>query len=100
MFLVKKKKKGTILRNKPAKSMDKLRGKNENEKKEEKKDKKDKKGKKGKKVKIKNEEKFIINKNLLKIQNPVVIDELPKQKHTCFLGSKSHKSIYKLIQIL
>ena len=80
-------------------SKKKLNISDKKEEKEEKKEKKGKKGKKEKKVKIKDEEKFVVNKNLLKVQNPVVIDELPKQKHTCFLGSKSHKSIYKLIQI-
>ena len=55
-----------------------------------------------KKKEVKDEKKkdiIIINKNLLKEQKPIIIDELPKQKHACFLGNKSIKSIYKLIQI-
>ena len=34
-----------------------------------------------------------------KNQNPIIVDELPKQKHTCFLGSRSLKSTNKIIQI-
>ena len=67
--------------------------------------KKENKNGKKKEIKIKEDkenkkkDKVIINKNLLKEQNPIVIDELPKQKHTCFLGNRSLKSIYKLIEI-
>ena len=72
---------------------------NINKKKESKSEKKE---EKKKEVKIKDEkkkDKIIINKYLLKVQKPIIIDELPKQKHACFLGNKSIKSIYKLIQI-
>lgn len=41
----------------------------------------------------------IINKGLLKIQKPIIINEFPKEKHACFLGNNSKKSNNKIIKI-
>ena len=45
------------------------------------------------------EEKFIINKGLLKVQNPIIVDELPKQKYSCFIKNKNNEINNKEIKI-
>ena len=49
--------------------------------------------------KEKKDDKFQLNKGLLKIQNPIIINELPRLKYTYSLENKLKKSINKEIQI-
>ena len=54
---------------------------------------------KEKEEKKKIKEKLNINKGLLKEQKPIIVDELPKQKYTCFIRSNSKELINKEIKI-